>query len=74
MMLVPDKATDSAPTGYNLLKHKRSLRKLLDYDFDVLPRGDATHRLKSKHMDALIGPIESTPVPTPNEDQDNKTR
>jgi hypothetical protein len=42
------------------------------YDFDVLQRGDATHRLKSKHMDALIDPIDSTPLPTPEEDQDNK--
>src|SRR5271166_6455606 len=51
---------------------KRSLRKLLDYEFDVLQRGDATHRLKSKHMDALMDPIDSTPLPTPEEDQDNK--
>ena len=41
------------------------------YDFDVLQRGDATHRIKSKHMDALIDPIDSTPLPIP-EDQDNK--
>jgi hypothetical protein len=48
------------------------LRKLLDYDFDVLQRGNATKGLKSKHMDALIDPIDSTPLPTPEEDQDDK--
>jgi hypothetical protein len=45
---------------------------MLDYDFDVLQRGHATHRLKSKHMDALVDPIDSTPLPTPEEDQDIK--
>jgi hypothetical protein len=48
------------------------LRKLLDYDLDVLQRGNAAHRLKPKHMDALIDPIDSTPLPTPEEQQDNK--
>ena len=46
------------------------MRKLLER-LDVLQRGDATHRIKSKHMDALIDPIDSTPLPIP-EDQDNK--
>ena len=38
----------------------------------MLQRGDATHCIKSKHMDALVDPIDSTPLSTPEEDQEDK--